>query len=61
MEIIELKELETWMVVYFSVIAFILGTVLGSFLNCAAWRISRKMDFVKGRSICPKCKHELSA
>ncbi|MCR4673421.1 MAG: prepilin peptidase, partial [Lachnospiraceae bacterium] len=47
--------------VYFSVIAFILGTVLGSFLNCAAWRISRKMDFVKGRSICPKCKHELSA
>lgn len=60
MELIALEELETWMVVYFAIISFILGTVFGSFLNCAAWRISRNMSFVKGRSICPHCKHELS-
>ncbi|MCR5545000.1 MAG: prepilin peptidase [Lachnospiraceae bacterium] len=61
MKLIELSELETWMIVYFAVIALILGMVFGSFLNCAAWRISRKKSFIKGRSICPVCKHELSA
>ena len=59
MRLIEFSDLETWMIVYFAVLVFILGAVFGSFLNCAAWRIVRKMDFVKSRSICPKCQHVL--
>ena len=59
MRLLEFHELETWMVVYFSVLAFILGAVFGSFLNCAAYRIARKQSFLKGRSICPKCNHVL--
>lgn len=59
MRLIEFSDLETWMIVYFAVLVFILGAVFGSFLNCAAWRIARKMDFVKSRSICPKCQHVL--
>lgn len=59
MRLLEFSDLETWMVVYFAVLVFFLGAVFGSFLNCVAWRISRKMDFVKSRSICPKCGHTL--
>ena len=46
--------------IYLSVIAFVLGAVMGSFLNCAAYRISRGESFIKGRSRCPSCGHELS-
>jgi leader peptidase (prepilin peptidase)/N-methyltransferase len=41
--------------------AAVLGAVLGSFLNCAAWRTVRKESFVSGRSRCPACGHELGA
>ncbi|MBR1573126.1 MAG: prepilin peptidase [Lachnospiraceae bacterium] len=61
MVLFELSELEPWMVAYFVVLAFILGNVFGSFLNCAAWRIAHNMSFMRGHSICPKCKHELGA
>lgn len=46
--------------VYSAVVAFIFGAVMGSFLNCAAFRISRGESFIKGRSRCPSCGHELS-
>ena len=59
MRLFEFSELETWMVVYFYVLAFVLGAVFGSFLNCAAYRIARNQSFLKGRSICPKCNHTL--
>lgn len=45
--------------VYFSVVAGLLGAVLGSFLNCAAWRIAQGKPFWKGRSHCPSCGHVL--
>ena len=45
--------------VYCVVLAFIIGTCMGSFLNCAAWRIVRGESFIKGRSRCPACGHEL--
>lgn len=45
--------------VYCIVLAFIFGTCMGSFLNCAAWRIVRGESFVKGHSRCPACGHEL--
>ena len=43
------------------VLAAAFGAVMGSFLNCAAYRIARGESFVTGRSRCPKCGHTLSA
>ena len=45
--------------IYCSVVAFALGAVFGSFLNCAAWRIAHGESFLRGRSHCPSCGHEL--
>ena len=45
--------------VFFVVLAALLGLVFGSFLNCAAYRLVRGEAFVKGRSHCPSCGHEL--
>lgn len=40
---------------------FVLGLIVGSFCNCAAWRIVRNEDFVRGRSHCAVCGRTLSA
>lgn len=47
--------------IYLCVIAFVFGTVFGSFINCMAWRIAHKESVLKGRSHCAKCGHILSA
>ena len=47
--------------IYFGCVTFIIGLVMGSFLNCAAYRIARKESFLKGRSRCTTCGHELGA
>ncbi len=52
---------ERWIAIYVCFLAFVLGTVFGSFLNCAAWRTARGESFLKGRSRCTACGHELSA
>ncbi|RKM56325.1 prepilin peptidase [Butyrivibrio sp. X503] len=49
------------MIIYFGVVTFIFGLALGSFLNCMAMRIVRKEDWVKGKSHCMHCGHELGA
>lgn len=38
------------------------GLIIGSFLNVLIWRLNdeKAPKFWQGRSICPKCKHELS-
>ena len=41
-------------------VALIFGAVMGSFLNCAAWRIAHGESFLKGRSRCPRCGHVLT-
>lgn len=41
------------------VFCVLLGAAMGSFLHCAAWRISRGESFVTGRSRCPACGHTL--
>lgn len=46
---------------YFVIMAAALGAALGSFLNCAAYRIAHGESFVHGRSRCPDCGHVLSA
>jgi leader peptidase (prepilin peptidase)/N-methyltransferase len=45
---------------YCCCVAAVLGAVMGSFLNCAAWRIAHGQNFLKGRSHCPECGHVLS-
>jgi len=49
------------MIAYFGLITFIFGLVLGSFLNCTAMRIVKKENWVKGRSHCINCGHDLGA
>ncbi len=38
-----------------------LGLFVGSFLANVVYRLKKKEQFVKGRSKCPHCRHELSA
>ena len=45
--------------IYCTVLAFCFGCCMGSFLNCAAWRIVHGESFLKGRSHCPVCNHAL--
>lgn len=49
----------TYILVYSLIVAFLLGAVFGSFLNCAAVRIVNKESVVKGRSHCMSCGHVL--
>lgn len=49
----------TFILIYSAVLVFVFGTAMGSFLNCAAWRIAHKESFLKGRSHCPECGHTL--
>jgi len=44
----------------FTIFSFILGTLIGSFLNCVIYRLETKKSFIRGRSFCPHCKHPLS-
>lgn len=42
------------------IIAFIMGTFLGSFYTLAVYRIPLKQDITHERSYCPKCNHKLN-
>ena len=44
-----------------AVVIFFMGTCIFSFLNVIIYRVPRKMDFVKGHSFCPSCRHQLGA
>lgn len=46
--------------IFFVIVAAVFGAVMGSFLNCAAWRIAHGESFLKGRSRCPDCGHILT-
>jgi prepilin signal peptidase PulO-like enzyme (type II secretory pathway) len=43
----------------FLIFIFLFGLCIGSFLNCAIYRLEQKKN-LKGRSFCPNCKHQLS-
>ena len=47
------------LIIYVSFFLFILGTIFGSFINCVADRIVAGRDWIRGKSICETCKHEL--
>lgn len=48
------------MVLIIFLIAFIFFLFVGSFLNVVIERVYRSEQFIKGRSYCVSCKHELS-
>lgn len=45
---------------YILTITFVIGLVMGSFINCVAWRIAHHENFIHGRSHCPVCGHTLT-
>lgn len=47
------------MMVFWLIFSFLLGLAVGSFLNCLNWRLFNKKSLL-GRSVCPKCGHQLS-
>ena len=46
--------------IYSCFIAALLGACMGSFLNCAAWRVVHGESVLRGRSHCDVCGHVLS-
>jgi prepilin signal peptidase PulO-like enzyme (type II secretory pathway) len=38
-----------------------LGLAIGSFINALVWRIHEKKDWIRQRSQCPNCHHQLAA
>lgn len=42
-----------------SIIVFLYGITIGSFLNVLIYRIPLKLSPYKGRSYCPNCNHQL--
>lgn len=51
----------SFLTAYFTVIAFVLGAVLASFLGCLGWRMCNGESVLKGRSHCDSCGHVLGA
>jgi prepilin signal peptidase PulO-like enzyme (type II secretory pathway) len=41
------------------ILVIILGLVVGSFLNAVIYRLHAGVSFLRGRSYCPFCKHDL--
>ncbi len=46
--------------VIFYIILFVLGSIIGSFLNCLAWRLKNNKKFILERSLCPACGRQLA-
>ena len=49
------------MEIYYTIMTFIFGTVLGSFYNVCGYRLPREESLIKPPSHCPKCNHRLTA
>ncbi|MEG0750813.1 MAG: prepilin peptidase [Oscillospiraceae bacterium] len=45
----------------FFIYVFVVGTVVGSFLNVVIYRVPRGLSVASGRSMCPSCGHVLGA
>lgn len=56
-----LYELTPALTAYLLFLTVVLGTVMGSFAACTAWRIAVGEDFLRGRSHCDECGHVLTA
>ena len=49
------------LLIFLVIVAAMFGAAMGSFLNCAAYRVVHGESFLKGRSKCPSCGHLLGA
>ncbi|WP_242988483.1 A24 family peptidase [Acetobacterium sp. KB-1] len=38
---------------------FVIGIVIGSFLNVVIYRVPKALSFAKGRSFCPRCNAQI--
>jgi leader peptidase (prepilin peptidase)/N-methyltransferase len=47
------------MQIYYTVVFFIFGTILGSFYNVVGFRLPKQESLIKPPSHCPKCNHRL--
>ena len=47
--------------IYIWALSFVFGAVMGSALNCLAYRIVHEQKWSGGRSVCPDCGHTLAA
>lgn len=56
-----LYELTPALAAYLLFCTVLLGLTMGSFASCMAWRIAQREDFLRGRSHCDECGHELTA
>jgi prepilin signal peptidase PulO-like enzyme (type II secretory pathway) len=45
--------------IFADIFVFLFGLCIGSFLNCAIYRLEEKKS-MQGRSFCPNCRHDLS-
>lgn len=45
--------------IYNIIFNFILGTIVGSFLNVLIYRLPKKIEVIFSRSFCPECGHKL--
>jgi prepilin signal peptidase PulO-like enzyme (type II secretory pathway) len=48
------------LVLFFYLIVFLFGLTAGSFLNCVIYRLEKEESFLKGRSFCTQCRHQLT-
>lgn len=53
--------LDTFTKIYLIAVCALLGLVMGSALNCLAYRIANNQKWSGGRSRCPDCGHALKA
>src|SRR4030065_684303 len=42
------------------ILVLVCGLIIGSFISAYTYRTPRNLSVIKGRSICPKCKTEIS-
>lgn len=49
------------LIAYILLVACVFGLIMGSFINCWAWRYVRGESVMRGRSHCATCNHQLSA
>lgn len=47
------------MLVFWSIAIGVAGLVFGSFLNAVLWRLKVRKSFLRGRSMCPRCRRTL--
>jgi len=45
---------------FYYIISFILGLIIGSFINCLVYRLHVGKSVLSGRSFCPHCKHQIT-